>query len=126
RVFQSTYDGAYTFVIGNGKSALSNPEGLPFRDATSDFSSSTVQADVSTDDWPFLYMGVRKYPRSYVAMVVVLLGVSFLMLRQILPVGRRNFSAASFFLGAGFMLVETRGITELGLSFGNTFQVISI
>src|SRR5262249_10054389 len=33
--------------------------------------------------------------------------------------------AACFFLGAGFMLVETRGITELGLVFGNTWQVVS-
>ena len=31
-----------------------------------------------------------------------------------------------FFLGAGFMLVETKGITEMGLAFGNTWQVIGI
>jgi hypothetical protein len=31
-----------------------------------------------------------------------------------------------FFLGAGFMLVETKGISELGLAFGNTWQVIGI
>src|SRR5208283_450302 len=31
-----------------------------------------------------------------------------------------------FFLGAGFMLVETKGITEMGLTFGNTWQVIGI
>jgi hypothetical protein len=29
--------------------------------------------------------------------------------------------AAYFFLGAGFMLVETKGITELGLALGNTW-----
>jgi hypothetical protein len=31
-----------------------------------------------------------------------------------------------FFLGAGFMLIETKGITEMGLTFGNTWQVIGI
>src|SRR5258706_12648275 len=31
-----------------------------------------------------------------------------------------------FFLGAGFMLVETKGITEMGLTFGNTWQVIAV
>jgi hypothetical protein len=31
-----------------------------------------------------------------------------------------------FFLGAGFMLIETKGITELGLTFGNSWQVIGI
>jgi hypothetical protein len=31
-----------------------------------------------------------------------------------------------FLLGAGFMLVETKAITELGLAFGNTWHVIGI
>ena len=33
---------------------------------------------------------------------------------------------AFFFLGAGFMLVETKAITEMGLTFGNTWHVIGI
>jgi hypothetical protein len=38
-----------------------------------------------------------------------------------------RFSHLSFFfLGVGFMLVETKGITEMGLTFGNTWQVIGI
>jgi len=37
------------------------------------------------------------------------------------------FSNVAFlFLGAGFMLVETKAITELGLTLGNTWQVIGI
>jgi hypothetical protein len=32
----------------------------------------------------------------------------------------------SFFLGAGFMLIETKGITELGLVFGNTWSVVAL
>jgi hypothetical protein len=40
---------------------------------------------------------------------------------------RPRFSHLSFFfLGAGFMLIETKGITELGLTFGNTWQVIGV
>jgi hypothetical protein len=31
-----------------------------------------------------------------------------------------------FLLGAGFMLLETKAITELGLTFGNTWQVIGV
>jgi hypothetical protein len=38
-----------------------------------------------------------------------------------------RFSHLSFvFLGVGFMLVETKGITEMGLTFGNTWQVIGV
>jgi hypothetical protein len=40
---------------------------------------------------------------------------------------RPQFSHVPFFLlGAGFMLVETKGITELGLTFGNSWQVIGV
>jgi hypothetical protein len=35
-------------------------------------------------------------------------------------------SGVFFFLGAGFMLIETKGITELGLVFGNTWSVIAV
>jgi hypothetical protein len=31
-----------------------------------------------------------------------------------------------FLLGAGFMLVETKSITELGLTLGNSWQVIGL
>lgn len=40
------------------------------------------------------------------------------------PAPAARFSAACFFLGAGFMLVETKGITELALVFGSTWVVI--
>jgi hypothetical protein len=35
-------------------------------------------------------------------------------------------SGGFFLLGAGFMLIETKGITELGLVFGNTWSVIAV
>ena len=31
-----------------------------------------------------------------------------------------------FFLGAGFMLIETKALTELGLVFGNTWSVVAV
>ena len=56
-----------------------------------------------------------------------MLGISFLMVRHFLPAQSWQPSLLSFFfLGAGFMLVETKAITELGLLFGNTWQVVGI
>ena len=80
----------------------------------------------STDDWPFLYMSQRQYPLSYVVVIFILLAVSYFMIRQLLPRGPGQFNPVCFFLGAGFMLVETKSITELGLTLGNTWQVISV
>jgi len=50
-----------------------------------------------------------------------------LFLTRTLVSERPRFGELAFaFLGAGFMLVETKAITELGLTFGNTWQVIGI
>jgi hypothetical protein len=118
------------FVIGPGMPQEQLARELPIREATATFRNDAIAATVSTDDWPFLYIPVRRYPVSYVLMVSALLLASLLLLWQLAPSGRpeggrRASLAACFFLGAGFMLVETRGITELGLVFGNTWQVIS-
>src|SRR4029077_19865500 len=85
-----------------------------------------IHADVSTDDWPFFYMPRRVYPTSYLLMVFQIL-VLALFLTGNFVAQKPQFSHLSFFfLGVGFMLVETKGITELGLTFGNTWQVIGI
>jgi SAM-dependent methyltransferase len=130
RVFQTKYDQGFMFVVGPGLPRAELAGDLPIREVTATFRNEAIAATVSTDDWPFLYIPVRKYPVSYLLMVCVLLIVSLLTLSQLAPMGRPERKqtaslAACFFLGAGFMLVETRGITELGLLFGNTWQVIS-
>jgi spermidine synthase len=122
RVFLSRYDNGVTFVVGPGVPA--GAIDLPIAEVTEAFRDENLRADVSTDDWPFLYMPVRKYPTSYVIMVVTLLAVAGLMLYQLLPL--EGLTPVCFFLGAGFMLVETKGITELGLLLGNTWQVMGL
>jgi hypothetical protein len=97
-----------------------------FKDITRVFADSAIQADVSTDDWPFFYMPQRVYPRSYLFMVGLVLLLSVALFTNFIADRPRFSQAAFFFLGAGFMLVETKGITELGLALGNTWQVIGI
>ena len=126
RVFLVQFDGGYMYLNGPGLRAADAPANLPAREVTARLRDNPVRADVSTDDWPFLYMPVRQYPISYLAMILVLLVVSLLAVRQLLPGTARGFSAVCFFLGAGFMLIETKGITELGLTFGNTWQVVAV
>jgi spermidine synthase len=90
------------------------------------FENEAVRADVSTDDWPFLYIAVRQYPKSYLLLAVLVLGLSTLLLTNFVR-EKPSFGHGVFFLlGAGFMLLETKAITELGLTFGNTWQVVGI
>ena len=97
-----------------------------FQDRSSFYANAALQADVSTDDWPFFYMPRRIYPLSYLVMVGLMALLSFLVTANFFA-ERPQFSQLPFFLlGAGFMLVETKGITELGLVFGNSWQVIGV
>ncbi len=123
-VYRTVYDQGYTFVIGEDVAEpVTAVAGEIVRRSTM-FEREEIQADVSTDDWPFFYMPVRRYPLTYVAMVGLLLVLSLVMIRQFTPDARGSWSAPCFFLGAGFMLVETKGITELALVYGSTWVVV--
>jgi spermidine synthase len=100
--------------------------GTGFLELSAVLASPALRADVSTDDWPFFYMPRRVYPRSYLWAVGMVLGLSLLFYSGFIGAAPRRETLPFFFLGAGFMLVETKGITELGLAFGNTWQVIGI
>ncbi len=100
--------------------------GFGFGERSSFYRDSVIPVDVSTDDWPFLYMPRRVYPVSYLVMVALILALSTVLFRCFLGERPQFSDLPFFFLGAGFMLVETKAITELGLTFGNTWQVIAI
>ena len=126
---RAPYDMATVFLISNDpgfqlSSARLQTEDLT--DVTASMANPALRTDVSTDDWPFFYMPRRVYPVSYLAMVFLVLLLSAVLVR-VFSEDRWHLSHAPFFfLGVGFMLVETKGITELGLTFGNSWQVIGI
>jgi hypothetical protein len=126
---EAGYDDSIIFLESNdGMWALPPKlvEVAGFTDKTVFYADPSLHADISTDDWPFFYMPRRIYPVSYLIMVFEVLVLSLLVAVNYFP-ERPKFSQLSFFfLGAGFMLIETKGITEMGLTFGNTWQVIGI
>jgi SAM-dependent methyltransferase len=97
-----------------------------FTDVTTTYADSTLPTDVSTDDWPFFYMPSRVYPVSYLGMVVVVLLLSLVLSKSFVREKVRLGNLPFLLMGAGFMLVETKSITELGLAFGNSWQVIGV
>jgi len=124
----SSVGGNTTFLISNdpGWSLPAGALGANLKDVTANYANSAVPADVSTDDWPFFYMPQRVYPTSYLIMIGLILALSLLLVSNFVAEAPRFSHLSFFFLGAGFMLVETKGITEMGLTFGNTWQVIGI
>ena len=123
------YDGAVIFLEGaSGPVALPEAELVrgDFVDVTAQFADPALKADISTDDWPFFYMPRRVYPKSYLGMVALILVLSVVLLGSLSRERPEASDAVFFFLGAGFLLIQTKGITELGLAFGNTWQVIGL
>jgi SAM-dependent methyltransferase len=127
RAFQNTTYGGTTFVTGPGLDRLAaNVTGA--REVTAGFVQTSRGVAVATDDWPFFYMKNRTYPVSYLVMIGILLCLSGVLVKRQLgsPQVLNAQGGTFFFLGAGFMLIETKGITELGLVFGNTWSVIAV
>jgi len=125
RVFRSS--GGTVFVTGPGLGRT--PPRLDGVDEVTDqFRHLSADAEVATDDWPFFYMQRRTYPVTYAVMILILLSLSAWFVRRHLGLPRLSTSANGvfLFLGAGFMLIETKAVTELGLVFGNTWSVIAV
>ncbi|MBI4230971.1 MAG: hypothetical protein HY608_09075, partial [Planctomycetes bacterium] len=119
--YRTHYDNGVTFLWPAVRTPPPRGGVEGFEEVTARFEARAPLSDPATDDWPFFYMPVRAYPRSYLGLVAIVLACAVALLRG---GGRGGGSWPCFFLGAGFMLVETKGITELGLTFGNRWTVV--
>jgi hypothetical protein len=127
------YDSERTtaFIVKKGQ-AVTMPDAstfgsFGFTDVSDYFAQPYPDSAVPTDDWPFFYMVARAYPVTYMIALGMILILSYFFVRRTIgfsdPIDR--FYLPFFFLGAGFMLVETKAITELGLHLGGTWVVIA-
>jgi hypothetical protein len=82
-------------------------------------------AIVATDDWPHLYLSKNRVPPLLLALLLAMLAASTLIVIRVEPSVRKP-NLHFFFLGAGFMLLETRSITQMALLFGATWNVNTI
>jgi Spermine/spermidine synthase domain len=93
--------------------------------------SPAAAIDPSTDDWPYLYLSRRTIPPDYLAVIAALVGLSAAAVMG-LRIGRRRGGvgrldeAHFFFLGLGFLLLETKSIGDCSLYFGTTWLVTMI
>jgi spermidine synthase len=81
---------------------------------------------VPTDDWPFLYLRAPVIPALNLRGMALVAVISLLILAAFAPRGMGRPNGQMFFLGAGFMLLETKGVVHLALLFGSTWVVNSV
>jgi hypothetical protein len=76
------------------------------------------------DDRPFLYLKERTIPSLYLIVISLILGVSLIGIRIFGgPFKSMRGYGDLFFMGAAFLLLETRSITTFALLFGTTWMV---
>ena len=94
--------------------------------------SGTADTRLATDDWPMLYLREPMIPGVSLRGGAIMAVIAVLMLA---PFMRRATGSSSqptgllvqmFFLGAGFMLVETKAVVHMALLFGGTWIVNSV
>jgi hypothetical protein len=79
---------------------------------------------IATDDWPFPYLKSRSIPRFYlVTMLLILLGSAALTRRFGGRFGEMRPYLDLFFMGAAFLLLETKNVVQFALLFGTTWFV---
>jgi hypothetical protein len=81
----------------------------------------------ATDDYPFLYLRDRVIPGFYLLTLALILLAGLLFVR--LTAGRLQPMARYldlFFMGAAFLLLETKNVVQFALLFGTTWFVNSL
>jgi SAM-dependent methyltransferase len=79
-----------------------------------------------TDDWPFLYLRSPAIPWFLIRGMLIVAAISLVLFRCFAPVQVGRMNGQMFFLGAAFMLLETKGVVHLALLFGSTWLVSSV
>jgi spermidine synthase len=107
----------YAFVAGAN---------VPVPNVATDTSIAELQMKVALphDDWPYLYLRKHTVPTHYLGVLAGILAIAIGFLRYGAPgtlSGPRDWPM--FFLGAGFLLVETKSVAEMSLLFGATWRV---
>jgi len=89
------------------------------------YSGSSVPP--ASDDWPFFYLNPDYLPVAYLAALGIILVSSWVLVNRRMRVAGRaaGIDWHMFFLGAAFLLVETKSLAELALLFGSTWLVNS-
>ncbi|MGB8149561.1 MAG: hypothetical protein WCE97_00030, partial [Candidatus Cybelea sp.] len=77
-----------------------------------------------TDDYPFPYLRTRSIPPLYLAVLGLILLASFVLIRVAAgPLGQMRSYLDLFFMGAAFLLLETKNVVQFALLFGTTWFV---
>jgi hypothetical protein len=112
------------FLAGPAFSGVSEQEG---RVNLSNLAPELAEAEVPTDDWPYLYLQKRGVSGFYLSLMLAFLtiaGLVTVLASRDMREGIRswkNTDLEMFLFGLGFLLMETRFVTAINLVWGATW-----
>ncbi len=127
-------DHALTFLVGPGvdREAIKK-KGFKLFDKEEQKKLNAVEMaswdriNPTTDDWPFLFLRQREMTFTYAAGLIFTICIGWRLVRRcfgsyfVNPTGK-----TMLFLGAAFMLMEVKSVSQMGLLAGTTWIVNSI
>ncbi len=84
------------------------------------------EAVAPTDDWPFLYLSHKTIPADYLIVIGILLAITIPAVFMLRGRGFGMNDGHFLFLGLGFLLLETKSISDCSLYFGTTWFVTMV
>jgi hypothetical protein len=85
---------------------------------------SSLSTPPATDDHPFVYLREAGIPSLYLVSIALILIASALAVRAVSgPFRAMRSSLDLFFMGAAFLLLETKSVVQFALLFGTTWFV---
>jgi spermidine synthase len=124
-VYRTEYDGeGLLYVSGE---ARKQPPTATAKEVGASLEAANVI--LPTDRWPFLYLARRSIPFAMLVVVVAFLIGARRLLRAARLTGtilQDRLCQLSLLLGGGFLLLETKGVTEASLLFGSTWMTNAV
>ncbi len=124
--YETGYDGSgVVFVQGKARQGSGLPD---YPEIGSQLQARFDPGLAPTDAWPFLYLLRRTIPWPIQMVLLPFLCGAWILLRKTvsLPWRADRSYLHLLFLGAGFLLLETKAVTELSLLFGSTWVVNAV
>jgi hypothetical protein len=120
----SEYVWVLSFVTGPGEQ-LARQKLTGISTASETFLNPSAGIEPVRDDWPYLYYNPKTIPIVYLAsLILIMLFGWFAVRRASQTSGLGTLSGIDwpmFFMGAAFLLVETKNISQLAVLFGATW-----
>ena len=83
------------------------------------------EVEITSDDWPFLFLEKRGIPFHYLMPLFIIFALSLIPISAS-RIKVKDINWHLFFMGAAFLLIETKAVTTLALILGSTWMVNSV